>query len=102
MIYYLDGLREPTWARWDVNQGSAILEDECNRFTVSTHVRARLVDPRTVDQEPVLEVGPPPRRRLRGKTPVDDDGLRLRAMSTKEAKKVRRKLKDEIIDSLTS
>ena len=56
---------------WDVNQGSAILEDESNRFTVSTHVRARLVDPGTIDKEPVLNVEPPPRRRSRGKTSVD-------------------------------
>ena len=70
--------RLPRWVKgtyvgpvWDVNQGSAILEDESNRFTVSTHVRARLVDPGTIDKEPVLNVEPPPRRRSRGKTSVD-------------------------------
>ena len=77
----------PRWVKgtymgpvWDVNQGSAILEEETNRFTVSTHLRAKLVDPGTIRQEPEMVVEPPPRRRLRGKTAVDDDGIKAKAM----------------------
>ncbi|CAE7789604.1 RE1 [Symbiodinium sp. CCMP2592] len=96
----------PRWVKgtymgpvWDVNQGSAILEDETNRFTVSTHVRAKLVDPGTIDQEPELKVEPPPRRRLSAKTTVDKDGLKIKAMSVKEAREVQGKLQREIVDS---
>ncbi|CAE7257247.1 RE1, partial [Symbiodinium sp. CCMP2592] len=97
----------PRWVKgtymgpvWDVNQGSAILEDETNRFTVSTHVRAKLVDPGTIDQEPELKVEPPPRRRLSAKTTVDKDGLKIKAMSVKEAREVQGKLQREIVEFL--
>ena len=97
----------PRWVKgtymgpvWDVNQGSAILEDETNRFTVSTHVRAKLVDPGTIDQEPVMNFEPPPRRRLKEKTSVDDDGLKLRVLSTREIKAAQQMLKGEIIELL--
>ncbi|CAE7245139.1 RE2 [Symbiodinium sp. CCMP2592] len=97
----------PRWVKgtymgpvWDVNQGSAILEDETNRFTVSTHVRAKLVDPGTIDQEPELKVEPPPRRRLTTKTSVDKDGVKLQALSAKEAGEARKKLQGEIAEML--
>ena len=59
---YGDGGRRdllPHWAKgtymgpvWDVNGGSAILEDESNRFTVTTHLRARLHDPGALKFKP--------------------------------------------------
>ena len=97
----------PRWVKgiymgpvWDVNQGSAILEEETNRFTVSTHLRPKLVDPGTIDQEPEMIVEPPPRRRLHGKTAVDEDGIKAKAMDVKSIKEQRSALQKEIINML--
>ena len=94
----------PRWVKgiymgpvWDVNQGSAILEEDTNRFTVSTHLRPKLVDPGTIAQEPEIVVDLPPRRRLRGKTAVDEDGLKMRALSVKDLKEKRKTLRKEVL-----
>ena len=44
------------------------------------------MDPGTIAQEPEMVFEPPPRRRLRGKSAVDDDGLKVRALSVGEVK----------------
>ena len=97
----------PRWVKgiymgpvWDVNQGSAILEEETNRFTVSTHLRPKLVDPGTIGQEPEMIVEPPPRRRLRGKTAVDDDGIKVKAIDARDLKERRSALQKEIVKLL--
>ena len=66
---------------WDVKNGSAVLEDEHGRIMVSTSVRPRLHDPGITADAPVREYEPPARRRLRGKTAVDDDGVAVRSLS---------------------
>ena len=80
----------PRWTKgvylgpvWDVGGGSAVLEDETRRITVTTHIRPRLHDPGVVAEEPVIEFEPPVRRRLRRKVPVDDDGLEIKAARMK-------------------
>ncbi|OLP81882.1 putative transposon protein [Symbiodinium microadriaticum] len=97
----------PRWVKgiymgpvWDVNQGSAILEEETNRFTVSTHLRPNLVDPGTIGQEPEMVVEPPPRRRLRGKTMVDEDGIKAKMLEAKTAKERRAALQKEVVKLL--
>ena len=66
---------------WDVRHGSAVLEDDSGRITVTTHIRPHLKDTGSAADAPLLEVQPPTRRRLKGKTAVDDDGVALRAFS---------------------
>ena len=91
---YGDGGRHdlpPHWAKgtymgpvWDVNGGSAILEDENNRFTVTTHLRARLHDPGALKDAEEISVLPlKPARRLREKAAIGADGLALLSSSGK-------------------
>ena len=88
MIYYFTGQRETYMGPvWDVNGGSAILEDESNRFTVTTHLRARLHDPETLKDEEVINVPPlRPARRLREKAPIGADGLAVRSFEKDTAR----------------
>ena len=63
---------------WDVRNGSAVLEDENGRIMVTTNVRPRLHDPGTAAEAEVREFESPVRRRLRGKSAVDEDGIAVR------------------------
>ena len=84
---------------WDVNGGSAILEDESNRFTVTTHLRARLHDPETLKDEEVINVPPlRPARRLREKAPIGADGLAVRSFEKDTAGTTRAALVKEILE----
>ncbi|CAE7208121.1 GIP [Symbiodinium sp. CCMP2592] len=105
---YGDGGRHdllPHWTKgtymgpvWDVNGGSVILEDESNRFTVTTHLRARLHDPGTLKNEEEVEVLPlRPARRLRGKGPIGPDGVAVRSLEGEDRGRARADLVEEII-----
>ena len=94
----------PRWTKgvylgpvWDVGGGSAVLEDETKRITVTTHIRPRLHDPGVVAEEPVIEFEPPVRRRLRRKVPVDDDGLEIKAARMKILNEGEAGLREEIV-----
>ncbi|CAE7777535.1 RE1 [Symbiodinium sp. CCMP2592] len=106
---YGDGGRHdllPHWTKgvymgpvWDVNGGSVILEDESNRFTVTTHLRARLRDPGSLKDEEEIEVLPlRPARRLRGKGPIGPDGVAVKSLEKKDEGKLRETLVKEILD----
>ena len=106
---YSDGGKHdllPHWVKgtylgpvWDVRNGSAVLEDENGRIMVTTNVRPRLHDPGVAAEGDVREFEPPPRRRLRGKSAVDADGIALRSL-TGNQKAARRKILVEEILSL--
>ena len=85
---------------WDVKNGSAVLEDENGRIMVSTSVRPRLHDPGVTADAPVREYEPPARRRLRGKTAVDDDGVAVRSLSGPKKVNHRKQLIEEIFKLL--
>ena len=83
---------------WDVRNGSAVLEDENGRIMVTTNVRANLHDPGVAGDAPEVELQPPSRRRLRGKTKVDENGVAVRAARAVSNNCDRRKLVEEIIE----
>ncbi|CAE7864522.1 GIP, partial [Symbiodinium microadriaticum] len=104
---YGDGGRHdllPHWTKgtymgpvWDVKGGSAVLEDKTNRFTVTTHLRARLHDPGALNEEDPVNVEPlKPARRLRTKATVGADGLVAKRLEVGGAKE-RRELVKEIV-----
>ena len=106
---YGDGGRHdllPHWEKgtymgpvWDVNGGSAILEDENNRFTVTTHLRARLHDPGALKEAVEINVLPlKPARRLREKAAIGADGLALRSLGEDNDEKTRADLVNEILE----
>ena len=78
-----------------MRNGSAVLEDESRRITVTTHLRPHLRESGTAADAPLLEVHPPKRRRLRQKTAVDEDGVAIRAMKTRDGE--RRGLEKELL-----
>ena len=109
---YGDGGRHdllPHWTKgtymgpvWDVKGGSAVLEDESKRFTVTTHLRARLHAPGTLNEEDPVNVEPlRPARRLRTKAAVGADGLALKSVEV-EAPKKRKELVKEIVDLMAN
>ena len=83
---------------WDVRNGSAVLEDENGRIMVTTNVRANLHDPGIAGDAPEVELQPPSRRRLRGKSKVDENGVAVRAARGVSNNPDRRKLVEEIIE----
>ena len=83
---------------WDVRNGSAVLEDENGRIMVTTNVRAKLHDPGTTGDAAEVELHPPARRRLRGKSKVDEHGVAVKAVRGVSHNLDRRKLVQEIID----
>ncbi|CAE6958294.1 RE1 [Symbiodinium sp. CCMP2592] len=106
---YGDGGRHdllPHWTKgvymgpvWDVNGGSAILEDETKRFTVTTHLRARLHDPGALKDEDEIDVLPlRPARRLLKKGPIGEDGLAIKKVEKENYAKERAALVKEILD----
>ena len=104
---YKDGGKHdllPHWVKgtylgpvWDVKHGSAVLDTEAGRITVTTHIRPRLHDPGVSADAPTLEVEPPPRRRLVRKTPVDEDGAAIRKLGTAGDVEERARLVKEIL-----
>ena len=87
---------------WDVKGGSAVLEDETKRFTVTTHLRARLHDPGTLNEEEPLKVEPlRPARRLRDKSAIGADGLAVRSLDCEQAPATRKQLVKEIMNLLS-
>ena len=109
---YGDGGRHdllPHWTKgtymgpvWDVKGGSAVLEDETKRFTVTTHLRARLHDPGTLNEEEPLKVEPlRPARRLRDKSAIGADGLAVRSLDCEQAPATRKQLVKEIMNLLS-
>ena len=104
---YGDGGRHdllPHWTKgtymgpvWDVKGGSAVLEDETNRFTVATHLRSRLHDPGALKDEKEINVEPlRPSRRLKEKTAIGADGLAVRSLETTSPEDDRKRLVEEI------
>ncbi|CAE6930701.1 GIP [Symbiodinium sp. CCMP2592] len=84
---------------WDVNGGSAILEDETNRFTVTTHLRACLHDPGALKDEDEIDVLPlRPVRRLLKKGPIGEDGLAIKKIEKENYARERAALVKEILD----
>ena len=83
---------------WDVRNGSAVLEDENGRIMVTTNVRAKLHDPGTAGDAPEVELHPPARRRLRGKSKVDEHGVAVKAIRGGSNNLDRKKLVQEIVD----
>ena len=67
-----------------------ILEDESNRFTVTTHLRARLHDPETLKDEEVINVPP--------LSPIGADGLAVRSFEKDTAGTTRAALVKEILE----
>ena len=67
-----------------------ILEDESNRFTVTTHLRARLHDPETLKDEEVINVPP--------LSPMGADGLAVRSFEKDTAGTTRAALVKEILE----
>ncbi|CAE7767290.1 RE2 [Symbiodinium sp. CCMP2592] len=107
---YSDGGKHdlmPHWVKgtylgpvWDVRNGSAVLEDENGRIMVTTNVRPRLHDPGTAAEAEVREFEPPPRRRLRGKSAVDADGVAVRSLAGTQRASHRRRLVKEILEQI--
>ncbi|CAE7800726.1 GIP [Symbiodinium sp. CCMP2592] len=105
---YSDGGKHdlmPHWVKgtylgpvWDVRNGSAVLEDENGRIMVTTNVRPRLHDPGTAADAAVREFEPPSRRRLRGKSAVDADGVAVRSLTGSQKASHRRRLVKEILE----
>ena len=62
--------------------------------------RPRLHDPGITADAPVREYEPPARRRLRGKTAVDDDGVAVRSLSGPKKVNHRKQLIEEIFKLL--
>ena len=104
---YKDGGKHdllPHWVKgtclgpvWDVKNGSAVLDHEAGRITVTTHIRPRLHDPGSSADAPAVQFEPQARRRLTRKTPVDEDGLALRGLQGEEKAETRRELVEEIM-----
>ena len=88
---------------WDVTKGEAILQDENNRFTVSTHMRPHLKEPEPVDEEPVVEVEfRDPVYRLRRKTTLDpphERALHLEGETESWPRKERKPYVEALMDS---
>ena len=107
---YKDGGKHdllPHWVKgtylgpvWDVKNGSAVLDHEAGRITVTTHIRPRLHDPGSAADAPATQFEPPTRRRLTTKTPVDEDGLALRRLQGKEKQEARQELVKEIMNMI--
>ena len=105
---YSDGGKHdlmPHWVKgtylgpvWDVRNGSAVLEDENGRIMVTTNVRSRLHDPGTAAEAPVREYEPSARRRLRGKSAVDADGIAVRSLTRTQKAVHRKRLVEEILE----
>ena len=105
---YSDGGKHdlmPHWVKgtylgpvWDVRNGSAVLEDENGRIMVTTNVRAKLHDPGRAGDAPEVELHPPARRRLRGKSKVDEHGVAVKAVRGAGNSSHRKKLVEEIIE----
>ncbi|CAE7308079.1 RE1, partial [Symbiodinium sp. KB8] len=105
---YSDGGKHdlmPHWVKgtylgpvWDVRNGSAVLEEENGRIMVTTNVRAKLHDPGTAGDAGEVELHPPARRRLRGKSKVDEHGVAVKAVRGVSHNPDRRKIVQEIID----
>ena len=105
---YSDGGKHdlmPHWVKgtylgpvWDVRNGSAVLEDENGRIMVTTNVRAKLHDPGRAGDAPEVELHPPARRRLRGKSKVDEHGVAVKAVRGAGNSSHRRELVEEIIE----
>ena len=83
---------------WDFRNGSAVLEDENGRIMVTTNVRAKLHDPGIAGDAPEVELRPPARRRLRGKSKVDEHGVAVKAVRGDGNSSHRKKLVEEIIE----
>ena len=109
---YGDGGRHdllPHWTKgtymgpvWDVKGGSAVLEDETKRFTVSTHLRSRLHDPGALKDEKEINVEPlRPVMRLKEKSTIGADGLAVRSLEAEPPLKTRKQLVKEILDLLS-
>ena len=109
---YGDGGRHdllPHWTKgtymgpvWDVKGGSAVLEDETNRFTVSTHLRSRLHDPGALKDEKEINVEPlRPMRRLKEKATIGADGLAIRSLEGEPDPQTRKQLVKQILDLLS-
>ena len=94
---YKDGGKHdllPHWVKgtylgpvWDVKHGSAVLDTEAGRITVTTHIRPRLHNPGVSAEAP----------RLVRKTPVDDDGVAIRRLGTARDPEERARMVKEIL-----
>ena len=87
---------------WDVKGGSAVLEDESKRFTVTTHLRARLHDPGTLSEQEPLKVEPlRPARRLRDKSAIGADGLAARSLDSEQRPPTRKQMVKDLMNLLS-